>query len=175
MEKLIKSLDSDEKRVQSGSAELLALLSENHPELVAPFINKFIGNLDAKEPVLRWEAICTLGNLARVDTEKKTLSVLTTLYPLLEHNSIVLANHTVQALAKIAEHHHEKAEEILSYLVKAAPLFKKTTVGFIVEAVARFRDYDELAPKVKEFVTPYLRSDMKVVAQKAKRTLKQLG
>lgn len=172
---LIRGLDSDEKRVQSGSAELMALLSEEHPDLVAPFIDKFIRNLEAREPVLRWEAVCTLGNLARVDKEKKVLSVLPQLYPLLSHESIVLANHTVQALAKIAEYHHEKAEEILNHLVKAAPLFKKTTVGFIIEAVTRFKDIDELVPEVQEFVTPYLMSDMKVVAQKAKKTLKKLG
>ncbi len=175
LEKLIQGLDSEERRVQTGSAELLALLSEDYPDLVAPFIDKFIGNLDAREPVLRWEAVCTLGNLARVDREKKVQSVLPTLYPLLGHESIVLANHTVQALSKIAENHHEKADEILGQLVKVAPHFKKTTVGFIIEAVARFKDYDELVPKVKEFVEPYLVSDMKVVAQKAKRTLKKLG
>jgi hypothetical protein len=54
-------------------------------------------------------------------------------------------------------------------------LFEKTTVGFIIEAVARFKDYDELVPKVKKFVEPYLESDMKVVAMKARRTMKILG
>ena len=105
---LIRGLDSSEKRVQSGSAELLSLLSEDHPKLLTPHFDKFIGNLRAKAPVLRWEASCTLGNLARVDEEKKILSVLPLMYPLLEHKSIVLANHTVQALAKIAEHNQEK-------------------------------------------------------------------
>ncbi len=172
---LIQGLDSGEKRVQSGSAELVSLLSEDHPDLLVPYFDKFIGNLEAKAPVLRWEAICTLGNLARVDEEKKILSVLPMMYPLLEHKSIVLANHTVQALAKIAEHNEEKAEEILDKLIEKSPLFKKTTVGFIIEAVARFKDYDELVPKVKEFVEPYLESEMKVVAQKAKKTMKKLG
>lgn len=110
-----------------------------------------------------------------MDEEKKILSILPALYPLLGHKSIVLANHTVQALAKIAEYNKEKAEEILDQLVKNAPLFKKTTVGFIIDAVSRFKDYDELVPKVKEFVAPYLESDMKVVARKAKRTMKKLG
>jgi hypothetical protein len=175
VEKLIHALDSEEKRIQSGSAELLALLSEDYPDLVAPFMSKFIENLDAKEPVLRWEAVCTLGNLARVDEEKKILEVLPTMYPLLGHKSIVLANHTVQALSKIAEYHQEKAGEILDQLLNASPCFKKTTVGFIIEALARFKGYDGLLPRVKEFITPYLESEMRVVAQKAKRTLKKLG
>ncbi len=161
--------------MQSGSAELISLLSEDYPDLLTPYFDKFIGNLKAKAPVLRWEAICTLGNLARVDEEKKILLILPMMYPLLEDKSIVLANHTVQALAKIAEHNQKKAEEILDKLIEKSPLFKKTTVGFIIEAVARFKDYDELVPKVKKFVEPYLESEMKVVAQKAKKTMKILG
>lgn len=171
---LIQGLDSGEKRVQSGSAELVSLLSEDRPDLLTPYFDKFIKNLEAKAPVLRWEASCTLGNLARVDEEKKILSVLPTMYPLLEDKSIVLANHTVQALAKIAEHNKEKAEEILDKLIEKSPLFKKNTVGFIIEAVARFKDYDELVPKVKEFVEPYLRSEIKVVARKARKTMNKL-
>ena len=78
-------------------------------------------------------------------------------------------------MAKIAEHNQEKAEEILDKLIKNAPLFKKTTVGFIIEALARFKNYNELVPRVKNFIEPYLESDMKVVAQKAKRTIKKLA
>ena len=172
---LISGLDSDERRVQTGSSELVALLSEEHPEMLAQNIDKFIGNLGVKEPVLRWEATCTLGNLAVVDSEKKIPTVLNVLYPFLEHKSIVLANHTVQALSKIAVHNPEKAEEILDKLIEKSPLFKKTTVGFIIEALSRYMEYDELHPKIKTFVEPFLESEMKVVATKAKRTLKKLG
>lgn len=175
VETLIKGLDSGDKRVQSGSAELVSLLSEERPDLLTSYFDKFIDNLEAKAPVLKWEAVCTLGNLARVDEEKKILSLLPMIYPLLEHKSIVLANHTVQALSKIAEYNQVKAEEILDKLIESSPLFEKTTVGFIIEAVGRFKDYDELVPKVREFVEPYLMSEMKVVAQKATRTMKKLG
>jgi hypothetical protein len=175
VETLIQGLDSDEKRVQSGYAELVSLLSEDRPDLFIPYFDIFVGNLEAKAPILRWEAVCTLGNLAKVDEEKRILPLLPRMYPLLEHKSIVLANHTVQALAKIAEHNQVKAEEILDKLIENSPLFEKTTVGFIIEAVVRFKDYDELVPKVKKFVEPYLESDMKVVAMKARRTMKILG
>ncbi len=60
-------------------------------------------------------------------------------------------------------------------LVKNAPMFKKTTVGFIIEALARFENYVELIPKIKDFVEPYLESEMRVVATKAKRTMKKLN
>ncbi len=175
VEQLLTGLKSKEKRVQSGSAQLFALISEDNPELVAPYIDTFIGDLDAKAPVLRWEATCTLGNLAVVDEEKKIPAVLDRMYPHLEHKSIVLANHTVQALTKIGKHNPDKAEEILDQLIEKAGLFKKTTVGFIIEALTRYEKYEELHPKIKAFIEPYLESEMKVVAKKAKRTLKTLG
>lgn len=175
LDELLAGLDSTERRVQTGYAELVSLLSEDHPELLAPYIVKFIGNLDAKAPVLKWEAACTLGNLAGVDTEKKIPAILDVMYPFLEHKSIVLANHTVQALSKIAVHNPDRAEEILDKLIEKAPLFKKTTVGFIITALARYKDYEELLPKIKVFVEPYTESEMKVVAKKAKKTLKVLG
>lgn len=172
---LMSGLDSDEKRVQTGSSELVSLLSVDRPELLVTYMDKFIGNLDAKPPVLRWEAACTLGTLASVDSEKKIPALLDKMYPQLEHKSIVLANHTVQSLANIAEHNPEKAEEILDKLIEKSPLFKKTTVGFIIEALARYKDYEELHPKIKAFVEPFTESEMKVVAKKAKKTLKILG
>ena len=175
LEKLIQGLESNKKRVQNGSAELISLLSKDHPDLLAPYIDKFIENLEAKAPVLRWEASCTLGNLAEVDMEKKIPQALPSMYPHLEHKSIVLANHTAQALAKIAEYNPQKAEEILDKLIEKAPYFTSNKVGFIIEAMVRFREYDELVPKVKEFVEPFLESEIKIVARKAKKTLKKIS
>jgi hypothetical protein len=62
--------------VQSGSAELVSLLSEDRPDLIVPYFDIFIRNLKAKDPILRWETVCTLGNLVGVDEKKKKLSVL---------------------------------------------------------------------------------------------------
>lgn len=172
---ILSGLESEEKRVQSGSAELAALLSEEKPELLEPYIGLFIENLNAKEPVLRWEAACVLGNLAVVDKEGRITGVLDRLYPQLDHKSIVLANHTVQALSKIAQHNPDKAEEIVETLIEKSPLFKKNTVGFIIEALARLKDNEKMVPKIKEFIEPYLGSEIGVVVKKAKRTLKKLG
>jgi hypothetical protein len=71
VEKIIEGLQSDTRKVQSGCAELASLLSEHNPELLYSHIDLFLKNLDAKAPVLRWEAVCTLGNLASVDKKKK--------------------------------------------------------------------------------------------------------
>ncbi len=59
---IVGGLSSAERRVQNGCAELSSLVSGADPALLAPHVDLFIANLDAKEAVLRWEAACTLGN-----------------------------------------------------------------------------------------------------------------
>ena len=76
LDSIIKGLTSDQKRIQSGCAELASLLSEEKPELLYPHIEMFVSNLDAKEPVLRWEAVCTIGNLVQIDDSGNVLKQL---------------------------------------------------------------------------------------------------
>ena len=110
---LIEGLGASRRKVQSGFAELASLLSEDAPALLYPHVGLFLGNLDAKARVLRWEAVCTLGNLAAVDEAGEIPVCLPVLFGLLKDPSIVLANHSVQALAKMAAAYPARAAEIL--------------------------------------------------------------
>jgi hypothetical protein len=109
---LLDGLNSNIGKVYNGCAELLSLLSEDHPEILFPYIGIFINGLCSKSAVVRWESVCTLGNLAYVDSENKTFEILPRLYPFLKEKSIVLQGHTVNAITKIAMNNHEKAAEV---------------------------------------------------------------
>ena len=61
---ILAGLAGEKRKVQSGCAELAALISETTPELLLPHADLFVANLDADAPVLRWEAVCVIGNLA---------------------------------------------------------------------------------------------------------------
>ena len=99
---IIEGLSSEKRKVQSGSAELASLLSKNNPELIYPHINLFIDNLDAEAPVLRWEAVCTLGNLTKADKNRIIPAYIDHIVPFLSNKSIILQGHSVRALSKIA-------------------------------------------------------------------------
>ena len=172
---IVEGLGSPQRKVQSGCAELTSLLSEDRPELLYPSLQLFVDNLGAKKPVLRWEAVCTLGNLATVDVEGKILGYIDVLKPFLNDKSIVLQGHTVRALAKIAKSSSKSSEDILETLISMKDHFPRNRVGFIIDVMMYFDDYEELRPKIREFVEPYLESDVKVVAKKAKKALKNLG
>ena len=172
---IVEGLGSPQRKVQSGCAELASLLSEDRPELLYHYLQLFLDNLGAKKPVLKWEAVCTLGNFAAVDEQGKILEYIDVIKPFLKDKSIVLQGHTVRALAKIAKASPKSSEDILETLINVKVHFPKNRVGFIIDVMMYFDDYEELRPKIREFVEPYLESDVKVVARKAKKALKNRG
>jgi hypothetical protein len=174
VEIIIRGLDSDKKKVRSGSAELASLHSEEHPDVLYPHIQLFIDNLASREPVLRWEAVCTLGNLARVDRCQNLPLVIPIIIPFLSDKSIVLQGHTIRALAKIAKQCPDHASLILDSLMESAEFLPGNRVGFLIEAMEYFADNREMNEKAQKFVLQLMESDIKVVSRKARKTMKKL-
>ena len=174
-EAIVRGLRAGNRRIENGCAEIASLLSEKHPEVVYPHVSVIIENLGAKEPVLRWEAACTLGNLAAVDRDGQVFGCLKTLFGFLNDKSIVLQGHSVKALAKIAKAHPREAPTILKKLMEAAGSFPGNRVGCLIEAMESFLHDDKLKKKIVGFVEPYGRSDIKSVAKKAGKVLKKIG
>lgn len=171
---IITGLHSEKRKMQSGCAEIASLLSEYKPEILYPYIELFASNLDTKAPVLRWEAVCTLGNLAAVDKNKLTPAYIDKIASFLSDKSIVLQGHAVQALSKIAEAFPDEAPKILDKLLNSTEHFPGNRIGFIIEAMEHFLPYEKLRPKIRKFVESCADSDIKVVARKAKKTLKKI-
>jgi hypothetical protein len=171
---LIAGLEGDKAKVRNGCAELASLLSETHPELLFPKLALFQSNLGAQEPVLRWEAVCTIGNLVAADAKGATRASLEPITRFLQDKSIVLQGHAVRALAKMARAFPELAPGILKSLVSAADRFPGTRVGFVVEAMAAFTADDRLRKAAERFAAPYADSELKPVATKARKALKAL-
>jgi hypothetical protein len=172
---LIEGLGSKARRVQGGCAELCSLLSADHPELLAEHAGLFLANLTAKEPILRWEAACTVGNLAATAQAGRIAAHLDALIDNLRHESIVLQGHSARALGKVAKVNPKLAPKILEALFDAAPHFPGTRVGYLVEAAESFTAIPAMAKRIRELVTPYSTSELKPVATKARRVLKKLG
>ncbi|MFX1562044.1 MAG: hypothetical protein ACFFDP_01920 [Promethearchaeota archaeon] len=174
LEQLIGGLQSTNSRIRNGCAELTSLLSENRPDLLYPHIDLFLRNLTAKEKVLLWEAVCTLGNLAKVDRDQKTAAAIDSMIGFLKNKSIVLQVHSLRALGKIAKAQSDKAVTILDAILEVTEFFPGNRVGFIIEVMDYFLERKELLPKVKELIEKYLDSEIKVVARKANQIYKRL-
>ena len=171
---IIDGLHSDKRRVQSGCAELASLLSADEPKVLYSYIDIFVGNLGAKAPVVRWEAICTLGNLAAIDQNGIIPSHIENIASHLGDRSVVLQIHSVRTLSKIAKAFPERAPEILDSLLDSKELFPENRIGFIIEAMEYFIEHKTLLPKIIKFVKPYTESNIKAVARKAKKIINMI-
>ena len=172
---ILEGLGAKEKRVQAGCAELASLLSAERPELLAAELGVFLANLDARQPILRWEAACTVGNLASPRTRRQLRPHLEKLFALLGHQSIVLQGHAARALGKIARADPELAPKILEALFAHADRFPGTRVGYLIEAAEQIAELPALAEAIRAHVTPYATSTLRPVQTKARRVLKRLG
>jgi hypothetical protein len=172
---IVSGLGSGSRRVENGCAELASLLSAEAPQLLYPHVDLFIGNLGSGEKVLRWEAVCTLGNLAAIDRAGKLPPQLPILISFLRDESIVLAGHAVRALAKVAVAHPREAGRVFEALVGAADAFRGNRVGFVIEALEPFVALGGFDDRARCFVAPYARSEINVVARKAGKVLRLLG
>jgi hypothetical protein len=172
---IIDGLRAKTGRVQAGCAELASLLSEARPDLLLPYAELFAGNLQAKAPVLRWEAACVAGNLAALDAERRLVPHIPSLLQHLTHPSIVLQLHSARALVKMARAYPDQSAGILNALVDAAPSFTGSRVGLLVAEMPAFAGFDELRPRARAFVEPYVASELRPVATKARRALRALA
>jgi hypothetical protein len=175
---LVEGLGSADKRVQNGCAELCSMLSADAPSLVYAHAERFREQLRAKEPVVRWEGACTLGNLAHVDERGVVVACVPALTAQLAHESIVLQGHSVRALSKVAAAHPSEAPGILEAFVHAEKHFAGSRVGYLVEAMEVFAAtaaLQALHPRVERFVRRHLTSPAASVAKKAARVMRLLG
>lgn len=172
---ILAGLASKERRVQGGSAELASLVSEARPDLLYPHVDLFLENLTAKAPILRWEAVCTLGNLASVDEQNKIGPRIEGIISCLSHESIVLQGHAVRALGKLARAKPKLGPKALDALIGAQENFPGNRIGFVVETMPAFAANPKLRTKAREFVETWTTSEVKVVASKARKAMKALG
>lgn len=175
VEPLLAGLACDDRKVSNGCSELVSLLSEVRPELFVEHVDLFVDGLGSKHKVIRWEAVCTLGNLAPVLSEARAAAIVPAITGFLRADSIVLQGHAVRALAKIGLAHPAVAGGIFDALTGAVDAFGGNKVGFVIEALGDLAAVDGLAGPVRAFVAPYAEHEVAVVVRKAKKVLRKLG
>ena len=168
---IMAGLGSNHARVASGCAELASLLSADHPEHLCQHLHSFLRNLAAPGKILRWEAVCTVGNLAAMDEASALGPHIDTMIAFLRDPSVVLQGHVARALAKIARAFPGEASRILAALQGAEGAFPGNRVGFLIEAMPPFIELGGFEESVRAFIAPHQQSKIRVVARKAARVM----
>jgi hypothetical protein len=95
---VFQELSSKIPRVKFGCSKALLVLSENHPDLLYPKIDKFFELLGSENRILKWNAIMILANFAAIDRDRRIRSVLPKFYEFLAGGELITANNTIAAL-----------------------------------------------------------------------------
>ncbi len=175
----LEDLKSKDRSVRYPAAKKIMELAREKPEALYPDIEFFVGLLEGKDSIILWNAVRTIGSLARVDTDKKIDNILHKLYGLLDSGNMVTAGNTISALSDIALARPEHRQEITRELLKVEHYKYKTeecgriVVGGAIEAIGAYFDRSEKNDSVIAFVKRHTASTRKSTAKKAEVFLKK--
>jgi len=175
---VMAGLGSTRGAVKLGSSKALRLLSERMPELLYPHFDLFTALLEQKNQILKWNAILTLANLARVDNQSRIERILDRYLEPVHGPDMITAANTIRGAAVIGSAIPDLLPRIVPAImdvenaVYATPECRNVALGHAVEALA------VLAPKtadvrpIRLFAARQLGNPRPATSEKARRFLK---
>lgn len=162
-----------------GAAKTLLLLSEQIPELIYPHFEFYYKMISSPNQILKWTGMDITSNLVAVDYKKHLdQDILTKFYSLLKDESLITAGHAIQGLQKIALSHPEFNEEIVSELIKANEVIRKSecmniVTGQLIDAFSKLFAQSTDKKSILELVTHGVKSSRNGTKIKAEKFLKK--
>ncbi len=183
---LLEGTCSPKAAVRYSCAKVLMDLSEDYPETLYPYWDKFTDLLDSKYRILTWNAMAIIANLAKVDKQDKLNAVFDKYYGFLNSEYMVTVANVVGNSGKIALAKPKLIPRITAELLKVenvsiSPHLTEECKRVIAEkAVGTFNlFFDKIEEnekkKVLSFVERQLASSRKTLRAKAAHFLKKWG
>jgi urease gamma subunit len=99
--------------VEKGTAaEVMKFVSKENPDLMLPYIDILIENIDYKAPRVKWGCPESLGNIAK-KYPKKVEKAIPKLFENLKNKSTVVRWCAAYALTEIAKYNSKKQKELV--------------------------------------------------------------
>ncbi len=115
---LLDSISSSRATIRYGCGKVLMDLSEKYPKKLYPYMEFFIGLLDSKYRILKWNAMAIIANLTIVDEDRKFDAIFDKYYSYLSDEYMVTVANVVGNSAKIALAKPYLAQRITIQLLK---------------------------------------------------------
>ncbi len=179
---ILNGISSSKPTIRYGCGKILMDVSEEQPELLYPYMDFFIRLLDSDYRILTWNAIITIANLTRVDTENKFDVIFEKYYGLLENDYMVTVANIVGNSGKIALAKPHLTKQIVEKLlavenISTTPHLTKECKRVIVEQA--IESFDVFFPQIEQknivilFVKKYVNSPRKTLRTASERFLKK--
>ena len=181
---LLDGISSDKATIRYSCAKVLMDLSEKYPEKVYPYMDFFIDLLDSKYRILTWNAMITIANLTKVDSNKKFDSVFDKYYSFIDSEYMVTVANLVGSSSKIALAKPYLIDRITNELLKVENLSttphlteecKRVIAEKTIKTFNDFFDQVEDKKRVVSFVSKHIGSSRKTLKTEAETFLKKWG
>jgi len=149
MDKLdLSGFISDKAKVKYACANQAIATSKNCPEELYSDFNFFTRLLQSDNNIFKWTAIKVIGNLSKVDNEKKVDKILPSLITLLSDRNMITAANTIGALTEIIINKPQYTEVIINALLKVekakyynkgeiSPECRNVAIGHVIKSFKR--------------------------------------
>ena len=175
----LADLQSDSAEVKYCCAKNLIAIARENPARLYPHLDTFAKLLDGDNNVLKWTAIIIIGNLARVDKDKKVDRLIGRLVGFLNAGRLITANNATMALATIAIAKPQYQKQITKELLKVEHYDYDTdecrniAMGKVIEAIGSYSSQLKDKKAVIEFAQRQTKNTRNATRKKAERFLKK--
>jgi hypothetical protein len=177
----LADISSNDPKVKYCCAKNLIAVAKENPARLYPHIDTFVKLLDGENNVLKWTAIIVIGNLARVDKEKKVDGLISRLVGFLNAGKLITANNATVALAGIAVAKPKYQKQITEELLKVEHYDYDTdecrniAIGKAIEAIGSYSNQLKDKKAVFEFAQRQTKNTRNATKKKAEQFLKKLS
>ncbi|PNX46298.1 MAG: hypothetical protein BV457_07965 [Thermoplasmata archaeon M9B1D] len=181
---ILDGISSSKPAIRYSCAKVLMDLSEEKPEKLYTHMDFFIKMLESKYRILTWNAIITIANLTKVDSEKKFDSIFDKYYSFLDDKYMVTVANVVGNSGKIALAKPYLTQKITDKLLKVENISitphlseecKRVITQHAIKTFDLFFSQIEEKDKVISFVKKHLNSSRETLRTESENFLKRWG
>jgi len=181
---ILDGISSSKPAIRYSCGKVLMDLSEEEPEKLYAHMDFFIKMLESKYRILTWNAIITIANLTKVDSEKKFDSIFDRYYSFLDDEYMVTVANIVGNSGKIALAKPYLTQKITDKLLKVENISitphlseecKRVITQHAIKTFDSFFPQIEEKDKVISFVKKHLNSTREILRIESENFLKRWG
>ncbi|MEO8595300.1 MAG: hypothetical protein ABI759_18405 [Candidatus Solibacter sp.] len=171
-------LRSSRGAARLDSSKALRMLSEREPELLYPHFDSFAALLDQENLVLRWNALLTLANLARVDEQAKIERILDRYLSDVWGSSMITAANAIRGAVIIATAIPALIPRVLPAIMRVEEAvyttaeYRNVAIGHALDGLAALAPLVDDARPLRLFAARQLGNRRLATSARARRFLK---
>lgn len=175
IDSVIAAAGSDNACMRFAAVKLLRITSEAKPQLVYPHFEFLAKMLHDQNSILKWNAMLTLANLARIDSEKRLDGILDEYLKPVSGSAMIDAANTMRGAALIAQAKPYLAGRIahgilaVEQAVYATPECRNVAIGHAIKALDQFFASIEDHEAVSRFIHRQQGNSRSTTSKKAQR------